>query len=135
MNKKSIVGNLYYPKDNSYIGIYDSEGNLSEGGQLVSRGDKPIGNNLFGPVYETVSPECTTVSEPFVEKIKFLDNTYTHPFVKVECYGLTYRVLWNPTWMSSVSLSDSKKINLENMSNDELADLSIEINKILKSRE
>lgn len=41
MNKKSIVGNLYYPKDNSYIGIYDSEGNLSEGGQLVSRGDKP----------------------------------------------------------------------------------------------
>lgn len=37
--------------------------------------------------------------------------------------------------MSSVSLSDSKKINLENMSNDELADLSIEINKILKSRE
>lgn len=53
MNKKSIVGNLYYSKDNSYIGIYDSEGNLSEGGQLVSRGDKPIGNNLFGPVYET----------------------------------------------------------------------------------
>lgn len=42
MNKKSIVGNLYYPKDNSYIGIYDSEGNLSEGGQLVSRGDKPM---------------------------------------------------------------------------------------------
>lgn len=82
-----------------------------------------------------LSPECTIVSEPFVEKIKFLDNTYTHPFVKVECYGLTYRVLWNPTWMSSVSLSDSKKINLENMSNDELADLSIEINKILKSRE
>lgn len=39
------------------------------------------------------------------------------------------------SWMSSVSLSDSKKINLENMSNDELADLSIEINKILKSRE
>ena len=135
MNKKSIIGNLYYPKDNSYIGIYDSEGNLSEGGQLVSRGDKPIGNNLFGPVYETVSPECTIVSEPFVEKIKFLDNTYAHPFVKVECYGLTYRVLWNPTWMSSVSLSDSKKKNLENMSNDELADLSIEINKILKSRE
>ena len=66
-----------------------------------------------------------------MEKIKFLDNTYTHPFVKVECYGL----LWNPTWMSSVSLSDSKKINLENMSNDELADLSIEIKKILKSRE
>lgn len=135
MNKKSIIGNLYYPKDNFYIGIYDSEGNLSEGGQLVSRRNKPIGNNLFGPVYETVFPECTIVSEPFVEKIKFLDNIYTHPFVKVEYYGLTYRVLWNPTWMSSVSLSDSKKINLENMSNDELADLSIEINKILKSRE
>lgn len=135
MNKKSIIGNLYYPKDNSYIGIYDSEGNLSEGGQLVSRGDKLLENSLFGPVYETVSSECTIVSEPFVGKINFLDDTYTRPFVKVECYGLTYRVLWNPAWMSSVSLSDSKKINLENMSNDELADLAIEINKILKSRE
>ena len=135
MNKKSIIGNLYYPKDNSYIGIYDSEGNLSEGGQLVGRGDKPIGNSPLGPVYETVSSECTIISEPFVEKVKFLDNTYANTFVKVECYGLTYRVLWNPTWMSSVSLSDSKKINLENMSNDELANLSIEINKILKSRE
>ena len=132
-SEKTIIGNYYYPQDNSWVGIYDENGKFHEGGQLCGRGAK-IQDSPF-PMYETVSSKCEIISEPFLDEVSFLGRTSSHPFVKVRCHNLIYRVLWNPAWMSTVSLDSPIETNLEKLSTNDLADLAIEIQRILKSRE
>ena len=130
----SIIGNLYIPKDNSWVGIYDEDGKVISA-SLVGNGDEIEGLDPFlGVRYKPVYTECEIVSEPFKEDVDLIGKPISKFFVKVTAYGLTYRVLWNPAWMTAKKAKIAEDIDLSELSNDELANIILEAQRLLKER-
>lgn len=48
---------------------------------------------------------------------------------------MTYRVLWNPSWMVAKKAKVAEDIDLSGLSNDELANVILEAQKLLKERD
>lgn len=133
----SIIGNLYIPKDNSWVGIYDENNEVIDA-SLVGNSDEVLEENpLFGVQYKPVYTQCEIVSEPFKGEVRipFVDKPLSKFFVKVTAYGLTYRVLWNPSWMVAKKAKVAEDIDLSGLSNDELANVILEAQKLLKERD
>ena len=78
--------------------------------------------------------ECEIVSEPFKEEVDLIGKPISKFFVKVTAYGLTYRVLWNPAWMTAKKAKVAEDIDLSELSNDELANIILEAQRLLKER-
>lgn len=130
----SIIGNLYIPKDNSWVGIYDENGEVVDA-SLVGNGDEIEGPDPFlGVRYKPVYTECEIVSEPFKEDVDLIGKPISKFFIKVTAYGLTYRVLWNPAWMAAKKAKIAEDIDLSELSNDELANIILEAQRLLKER-
>ena len=129
-----IVGKSYYPEDNSWVGVYNNEGELVEGGSLCGTDySKPI-ESIFGTQYRLRSCKCKIVQFPFIEKVNLFGNEKEKIFVKVEHLGLIYRVLWNPIWLRDEEPGEKQEINLDVLSDDELANLALEVRDLLQSR-
>jgi hypothetical protein len=130
-----IVGRIYYPEDNSWVGVYN-KGELVEGGCLCCTDySKPV-ENMFGTLYGVKSCKCRVVQSPFIEEVEIFGNKKEKIFIKVEHLGLIYRVLWNPTWLEDEEEDPKEKqeINLDALSDDELANLALEVRDLLQSR-
>ena len=89
MEKKSLIGRLYCPRDNSYIERLD--------------------NGLSGMLYDVW---CEIISEPYVKTIKHIVDEYQEMMINVRSKetNVEYCVLWNESWLLNKWIPSEKDI-------------------------